>query len=173
VGRIAAIDAAGVAEANRACWNTCGDGYLDGLLAGDGRTTLPGYWAYAFYAGMKGEQVPVASTFSAVTGLATVDRSGTIRILVGRHQGCTNAVAAFCASLPAMPVTLKLRVPSVGAVRMVVEAIPMGPTAATPLRAPIVARPFEQPVAGGEVTVTIPALRDGDAVAMVISPVAR
>ena len=172
VGRIAAIDAANVAEANRACWNTCGDGYLDGLLAGDGRTTLPGYRVYAFYAAMQGKRVPVDSSFSDVTGLAAVDSSGIIRFLVGRHQGCTTAVAPSCPAQPALPVTVTLRVAGAGAVLMRLVAIPMGATAVAPLAAPIASSSVRLAIVHGNVTFTIPACRDGDAYAATISPVA-
>ena len=88
VGQLAAMDAAGVTEANRSCYGTCADGYLDGLLAGDGKTPLPGYWVYALYAKIAGRQLPVATTFTGVTGLATVAPSGQVTVLLGRHQGC-------------------------------------------------------------------------------------
>lgn len=168
VGYIAALEAAGVTGADRSCWNTCQDGWLDGLLAGDGHTTLPGYWVYDFYAGMNGAQLPVSSTFTDVTGLATIEPSGAVQVLVGRHQNCAAAVAATCPILPVSSATVAVKVPFAGSASVTSATVPMGATMLSPLAGPIAQPTQTVPVVGGEVTVTTPALADGDAFEMTI-----
>jgi hypothetical protein len=164
VGLLAALDAAGVAEANRSCYGTCGDGYLDGLLAGDGRTPLPGYWVYAVYAAARGRQVPVATTFTAVTGMATVTASGQVTALLGRHQGCVLTTSGSC---PAAPVSVAVKVGFTGSAQVTLAGIPAGPR---PLAGPLAIPAVRLPVVHGAVSVTIPAMSDGDAVALVVAP---
>jgi hypothetical protein len=173
VGRMAAIERSGVTEANRSCWGTCSDGALDGLLTGDGRTTLPGYWVYAFYATLSGNQVPVTSTFTDVTGLATVERSGAIQVLVGRHQGCTAAVAIFCpilpSAVPATPASITVRTGFGGQAAVRSALIPAGSRGRSPLSAPIEQPVLMLPVVNGTVTIATPSLQDGDAVELTIT----
>jgi hypothetical protein len=163
VGQLAAVDAAGVTEANRSCFGTCADGYLDGLLAGDGRTPLPGYWVYALYAKITGRKVPVASTFTDVTALATVTPSGSVGILLGRHQGCVPQTPA-CGP---KAVSVLVKVPFSGAATVSVASIPGG---IGPLAFPNVQPSIRQQVTGGVVSVTTPAFNDGGAVAVTVTP---
>jgi hypothetical protein len=164
VGFLAALDAAGVAEANRSCYGTCSDGFLDGLLAGDGRTPLPGYWVYAAYAAARGRQVPLATTFTGVTGMATVTPSGQVSALLGRHQGCALTTMGPC---PAAPVSVAVKVGFTGSADVTLAGIPAG---AGPLPAPLAVPAIRLPVVRGTVSVTIPAMSDGDAVALVVAP---
>lgn len=167
VGYISALEAAGVTEANRSCWNTCTDGSLDGLLTGDGVTTLPGYWVYDFYAGMQGQQLPVTSSFTDVTGLATVNGSGTVQVLVGRHQGCNPATSPTCPAAPPAPASISVRVPFAGNASVASALIPAGSAA---LAAPVTQPAQTISVAGGVVTITTPALSDGDAIEISVTP---
>lgn len=169
VGRIAALDEANVAGANRSCWGNCSAASLDGLLAPDGLTRLPDYWVYAFYASMAGHTVPVSSTDTGVTGLATVDGTGTVKVLVGRHQSCTAAVSVFCPVLAAGQVSVKVQIPRASRVRVTVAPIPLGATTTAPLTSlsPVT---NTQAVVEGSVTITTPALFDGDAAEITVNP---
>jgi hypothetical protein len=162
VGQLAAMDDAGVTEANRSCYATCDDGYLDGLLAGDGRTPLPGYWVYALYAKITGRQLPLATTFTGVTGIAVTAPAGPVTVLLGRHQGCSAPTAACRPGT----VPLLVRVPFRGRVTIAVAIIPGG---LRPLAFPVVEPPVQRTVTQGEVSILTPVIDDGDAVAVTIS----
>jgi hypothetical protein len=168
LGRIAALEAANVDEANRACWSTCGDGYLDGLLAGDGHTTTPDYWVYAFYASMTGKRVPVTTTASSVTAFAAVE-SGTVRVLAGRHEGCRPDL--YCPGQPTVPagdVTLTLHVPFTGNATITIAAVPAGNA---PLPGPVQQQPITRSVApDGTLQITLPQVADGDVWQVTASP---
>ncbi|MGH9051166.1 MAG: hypothetical protein ACRDY4_15665 [Acidimicrobiia bacterium] len=171
-GRIAALETANVDEANRTCWGTCGDGSLDGLLTGDGETTYPAYWVYAYYAQMSGNRVPVTTSNTSVTAFATSAPDGTVRVLLGRHQGCRPDLQPpnACANPPVAEgeVTLEVRVPAPAAAVVTVEAIP---AAAAPLAAPVAKLAFPAAVAlDGVVTVPLPDVADGDALQITIDP---
>lgn len=167
VGYIAALEAAGVNEADRSCWSTCTDGSLDGLLAGDGATTLPSYWVYDLYAAMTGERLPVTTSFTDVTGLATVNSSGTIQVLLGRHQGCNTATSSTCPAAPPAPATITVRVPFGGNASVTSALVPAGSGA---LDAPVAQPGQTVPIAGGVATIATPALSDGDAIEITVSP---
>jgi hypothetical protein len=170
-GRIGALEAAAVDGAQRTCWGNCADGYLDGLLAGDGRTTMPTYWVYAFYGAMSGRVLPVTTTNSGVTGLATIDSDNTIRILIGRHEGCAPQLqAADCPHQPVLgkaDLRVDVRIPFVGPATLGIARIPAvigslaGPVAES--SSPLVAT-------AGTVPVTLPAVGDGEALEITITP---
>jgi hypothetical protein len=172
VGRIAALEAADVDQANRTCWGTCEDGWLDGLLTGDGETTYPNYWVYAYYAQMSGNRAPVTTSNTSVTAFATTGADGTVRVLLGRHQGCNPGIQGErCPNQPVLAdgdVTLQVRVPSRAVALVTAQAIP---AAAAPLAAPVakVTLPVSVTV-DGVVTVPLRGVGDGDAWQITIDP---
>jgi hypothetical protein len=172
VGRIAALEAADVDQANRTCWGTCGDGWLDGLLANDGETPYPAYWVYAYYARMNGNRVAVTTSNTSVTAFAVTDADGTVRVLLGRHRGCNPEIQGDenCPGQPFLPdgeVTLRVRVPSSLAL-VTTEAIP---AQARPLAAPELRLRLPAAVAvDGVVTVPLHGVGDGDAWQITIHP---
>lgn len=170
VGWLSALDSAGVTGAGRACWDGCGP-TLDGLLDNDGGTPRPSFWAYAFYAGMTGQAIPVSTSYTDVTGLAALGGNGAISVLVGRHQSCTTVVNRACPSYAAAPVTVRIQVPGATTATVSTALIPMGSTVASPLRQ---LSPTETTVSvvDGWATVTTPNLRDGDAVEIAVTPAA-
>jgi hypothetical protein len=171
-GRIAALERADVDEANRTCWwGTCVDGYLNGLLNSDGHTTMPAYWIYAFYASMVGERVPVTTSFSEVSGFATVDND-TVRVLVGRHRGCAPAIQPqICTFQPAVTpgdVTVTVRVPFSGSARVTIASVP---ASAGPLPAPVnETTQTVTPDGNGNAAITLPQVGDGDAWQVTVRP---
>ena len=168
VGWIAALDQAGVAGAGRSCWDGCGPS-LDGLLTADGSQPRPAFWVYSFYAHMTGATVPVTSSFTDVTGVASVASDGTISVLLGRHQNCTSAISLECPSFAAEPVTVQIQVPGANSATVTLATIPMGTTEASPLYQLTPSR-FTVPVTNGVVSLSTPALRDGDAVEITVTP---
>lgn len=168
VGWIAALSQAGVTGAGRSCWNDCGSA-LDGLLASNG-APLPSYWVYSFYASMTGRSVPVTSSYTGVTGIAAVGGNATISALLGRHQNCTRAVDWRCPSLPAEPLSLEIQVPNATAATVTMAVIPMGLTSSSPLNK-LSPSTISVPVTNGVAGVTTPALQDGDAIEVTITPV--
>lgn len=187
VGRLAALDDAGVTEANRSCYGTCGDGFLDGLLAGDGVTPLAGYWVYVSYAAMTGRRVPLTTSFRDVTGLGVVGADGSVRILLGRHQGCgvggeppgpaggparpagagghPQSPADLCAPA-AVPVSVRL--PSGSSTVTVTAAVI--PRTSRVLPAPVAGPAQTIAVHDGSLAVATPTMADGDAVVITIRP---
>jgi hypothetical protein len=170
LGRVAALESANVDEANRACWSTCADGFLDGLLSGDGRTTMPNYWVYAFYASMAGNRARATSTVSSVTAFAATDESQTTRVLVGRHEGCRPDLAT-CPNEPAVPtgdVTLSVRVPFTGNAAVTLAAVPAGNA---PLAGPVQQQQVTGTVASdGTLQVVLPKVADGDVWQATVKP---
>ena len=171
VGRLTAVEQANVDQANRTCWGTCGDGWLDGLLANDGQTPYPGYWVYAFYAAMNGERAQVTTTNMFVTAFATVASDG-VRVLVGRHEGCAPQIQGpNCPNQPTLSpgdVTVRIKVPYSGNVDVTTAAIP---AAAAPLAGPVDGTTTTVTVnPDGTIDVTLPGVGDGDAWQVTVTP---
>lgn len=167
VGRIAALDAAGVNGANRSCWSDCAAS-LGGILTPDGLTPLAGYWAYAFYSGMSGSTVPVTSSYTDVTGLASVDSTGQVKALIGRHQSCV-LISVYCPALPTQSATVAVQVPNASTAEVTMAVIPAGSSLTAPLTSLSPTTSTVQ-VTEGSVTVSTPALHDGDAVEITVTP---
>jgi hypothetical protein len=154
IGWISSLESAGVAEAGLACWHEpdvqgrrvteCGDGSLDGLLQPGSGLPQSLYWVYRLYAQMPGLRVSTSASDAATTAYATYDeRTGQIRVLIGRHAGCTATVRADCrqpsgATPPPEPVTLRIRAPG-----------GWGAAVITTLRIPNVTGPLPAPVSSG------------------------
>lgn len=192
-GWIAALEAAKVDQANRACWietsagtsySECSKGSLDGLFTPtfDGRQTeqpQANYWVYRFYAGMQGNLLTTTTSDNTVTALATNDATTrTIALLVGRHKSCTAAVNPDCTTANA-PEVGGIPTPAPAAVNISVAY----PYAATTVTATITDIPnvrgaMSQPasttmtltVSNGTVTVPLAAVADGDAYTVTITP---
>lgn len=168
VGHIAALDAAGVDGANRSCWSDCAAS-LDGILTRDGQSTLSGYWVYAFYSGMSGSKVPLSSSYTDVSGLASVDSSGNVKALIGRHQSCV-LISVYCPALPAEPATVSVQVTNASAAQVTMAVIPVGSSLTAPLTSLSTTTTTVQ-VTDRSVTFSTPGLHDGDAVEITVSPI--
>lgn len=168
VGRIAALDGARVDGANRSCWGNCGAS-LDGLLSNDGQSTLPGYWVYSFLSEMRGMAVPVASSYTDVTGVASVNSAGQIQVLVGRHQSCNRLSSIYCPVYQASQATVSVQVPNASTAQVTMAAIPLGSTLSAPLTS-LNPTTLTEPVVNGSMTLTTPSLSDGDAVEITVVP---
>ncbi len=90
IGYMAAIEAAGVAEANHSCSSSTGcSNSLDDLLVSTsaGFETSATYWPYLYYAQMSGSTIPVTSSEQQISGLATLNSTtNTLMVLLGRHD---------------------------------------------------------------------------------------
>ena len=115
----------------------------------------------------------VASTSSwQVDGLATRnDPSRTVRVLLGRHWSCNRPVNVWCthdAKIKPASVTVSIAWPYGSApVSLAAWRLPAGTSAVTamPLLRSSVVRPR-----GGTLTLTLPAVNDGDAISIVGHP---
>jgi hypothetical protein len=170
VGWLATMQEAGIAVANRSCWDRapesagdsgpyseCSEG-LDGLLRADGATPQPLYWVHRAYAALTGSMAAVTSTDVDTSALASVDASATtLTVIVGRHRQRAHDGRV------ASDVQLDIAYPFAGqAVTVSVERIPdldtPGPlTAAQPVSSGTAA------ISNGVVHVDLPGFRDGDA----------
>jgi hypothetical protein len=174
-GMISALERAGVAGANRSCWNDCWNPGLDGLLAQTGSTwtgTLPQYWAAKAYADMSGgTRVATDSTYTwRLDGLSVrQDGSSTVRVLLGQHWGCDQPNNGWCQNtyaVPAISTLVTIDWPySSPAAAVTVGRIPAGQT---PISGPVVVvSSARTAVNGGQLSVTIPQAADGDAYTIV------
>jgi len=176
LGDVAALERASVDRAGRSCWteqvpgtgpyDDCAAPTLDGLMALDGSTPRAGYWVYATYARMTGRVVATASSDAAVSVLATRDdASAHVVAMVGRDVSCLPGVNSSCTQPDAVTVApvavaVRVRVPwSQPAARVGISLVP--PTWA-PLAAPVPVFQGTLPVARGMVTMTLPAVADGE-----------
>ena len=178
------VENAGVLEIGTT-YDQCMAGTMDGLFtsiydtpsATNGVTDQPlqpaaNYWVYRFYANMSGAVLPTSTSDNSMTALATKnDATSTMDILVGRHQSCTSQVNTDCnannapevAYLPtplATPATITVSYPyPATSVTASITNIPnmRGPVAQPPAQTQML------PVTNGTVTITLPAVSDGDA----------
>jgi hypothetical protein len=165
VGYIAALEQAGVNEANRSCTPNkgCAD-LLDDLLVHSGGTLEPShaYWPYWFYAQMNGAVVPVTSSAEAVSGFAALDTAQrTLRILLGRHEiqvsGNRNGQSASIA------VAVPWSSPSVQ-----VQLQPFANGAGAEFQPPVTTQTV--PVTHGSVTISLPYLGPENAYGITVTP---
>jgi hypothetical protein len=156
-GRIAALEAAKVDEANSTCFSECGSGSLDGLLTSDTGGTRPVYWVRAFYAQMTGRTVATSSTASQVDAFATNDPStSTLRVLVGRHDARATESVSVTIRLPwsASSVTI-------GTQPIASGTAAVGSPASTTTTAQVV---------NGQVTIMLPTVNNSDAYTLTLTP---
>jgi hypothetical protein len=136
-GYIAALERAGVDEANTTCGLRndevayCYAGTLDGMLSKDHTTPRPLYWVHVAYAEMTGTRVDVTSSVPYLSGFATSGGGGgPWKVLLGRNQSCTAGPNPRCdqpssATPDPTPLTVAVRVGGPDrALHAVVEHIP-------------------------------------------------
>jgi hypothetical protein len=184
-GYLAEEDHAGVAMASRTCWPYPGDTSsqsivadcfgptLDTLFAKGTQTPLVSFWVLADYATMNGTKLWSASTDPALSELAVTDGAGTTSILLGRHQTCSGWTAGYGAcpvTVPPPPIatTINLLVPS-GATSATVQVQELPDTLNAMATAPASALQTVR-VSGGVATLTLPAVADGEAYFITVSP---
>ncbi|HEX3899493.1 MAG TPA: IPT/TIG domain-containing protein [Mycobacteriales bacterium] len=172
-GYFAAEDQAGVDEANRSCWHSC-TANLGGLLNADGNPN-PNYWAMADYGSMMGTRVDSEVSDLNLSSLAVTDTSGTTRVLLGRHQTCSQPTtgSGYCSGpstlAPAVPTTVQVALSSSApAAAVTVQEIPnsladMTTAPATTTQA--------VPIVNGLVSVSIPSFGDGEAYFLTVTPI--
>jgi hypothetical protein len=180
-GYVAAEDQAGVDEGNRSCWrvpgtsdtNTCFEPNLGGLLNSDGNPN-PNYWVMADYGQMSGTRVSSEESDVNVSALAVTDASGTTRVLLGRHQTCSQPTTGSYCSGPknlaaAVPATVQVVVPpSAASASVGIQEIPnsLADTTTAP------ATTTESvPVSNGLASISIPSFGDGEAYFLTVTPV--
>jgi hypothetical protein len=187
-GYLAEEDRAGLAEANRTCWGYPGDSSpqavyqdcfgpnLDQLLNPDG-VPNNSYWVYADYASMTGDQVWSATSDTNLSSLSVTDSSNTTRILLGRHQTCSgwtgvsNSATNYCpaeAAPPTIPTRVNVLVPT-GATSAAVTVQEIADGYGDQPKAPAT-KSSEVAVAYGLAQVTLPAVGDGEAYFLTVTP---
>lgn len=178
------IEKTGITEAGQS-YSECGYGSVDGLFTStldtpsstNGLTDAPSqpdanYWVYRFYAGMTGNLLPTTTSDNTVTALATNDSSTqTMSILLGRHKSCTPSVNVDCTTTlapetaaiptpPSTPVSVSVAYPY--SATSVTASIADVPNQRGPVSQPV-AQQQTLPVVNGTVTISLPAVSDGDA----------
>jgi hypothetical protein len=181
-GEIAALEHAGVTYADRTCWVTATDpaspggcnsypSTLDELLLSTGDRAAA-YHVFAAYAALQGTLVSTSPSDVTFSELGAIDGAGTLRLLVGRHVGCTAAVNADCPfpaswTPPPVDVPISVTLPWSGSARVVVQRIP---NVRGPVPAPITVTSTVMTVTGGQLNVLLPTFADGDAMTITVQP---
>jgi hypothetical protein len=174
IGYFRAFEDSGVVQANRACWGEqeCTSD-LGGLVTPAGNTTSV-WWAHRAYLRMADQdRMQVSSTSPwQVDGIASrEDGLRTVRVLLGRHWSCDRDENPWCTdTVDVGPASVSVSIAwpygtapvSVTAYRL---AAGVGPVDEMPVIRTAVVRP-----SSGRVTMTIPAVGDGDGVSIVAKP---
>ncbi|HVW81503.1 MAG TPA: hypothetical protein VHB69_11270 [Mycobacteriales bacterium] len=180
-GYLAAEDQAGLAEANRSCWsypgtfdgNTCFRANLGGLLNHDGAPNA-NYWVMRDYAELSGTRVASATSALDVSALAVTDPRGTTRVLIGRHQTCSQPTTGpgYCAGPPrlAAPAALTVRVLVPAGASSAVVGVQVVPDTLRDMTRPPATAHSVVPVRSGVATIGVPALGDGEALFVTVRP---
>jgi hypothetical protein len=167
-----ALEDGGASAANRSCWNDfeCIKLGFGGLQWYDGETTGL-WWAHRFYADLGGlSRMAVASSSSwQFDGLAARDDAGqSVRVLLGRHWWCNQAVNAWCpfeAGIAPASLGVTIEWPyGTAPVQVTVERVPAGING---VPAPTAVSSDVVTPEGGTLAVTIPSVSDGDAISIV------
>ena len=171
VGWLYYLTEAGVDVATRACWpvteasgrrwSDCWAG-LNGLLGEDNSTPQPTYWVHRFYADMA-EQTWLSSQTDDPRAVALAVKSaagGEVTLLAGRLSAAPSG--------PAKPVRFIVRGLPWAAARVKINLVPQG-QAPAPLPAPINGGTCAQPLAQGELSLTVSSFDDGTAIWLQLS----
>jgi hypothetical protein len=181
-GYLAAEDQAGVDEANRSCWeppgsgesNACFDPNLGELLNSDGNPN-PNYWVMVDYGSMSGMRVDSEVSDVDLSALAVTDASGTTRILLGRHQTCSEPTTGpvYCSgpsTLPAaVPTTVQVLLPR-SATSATVGIQPIPNSLADMSAAPVTTNTVVT-LSDGLASITVPSVSDGEAYFLTVTPI--
>ena len=178
VGDFAALEQSGADQGMMTCPTAadCGQ-LLDGLISADGNPQMP-YWVMRAYSEMSGSTLPVSTSGSNFFALATVAPSRTIEALIGRADDCfggDQCPQSQPSTSPQVALSLSLAIPwSTHAVSVSVEPIPNSPTGTgeqntVPMQP--AATTTTASVNSGTARVSIPAVKDGDAFYVVVSPI--
>ena len=181
VGYLSTIARAGIASAERSCWDSCTLATLDGLLTDGGQARTSDYWVRSTYAEMTGQTAASSTSTDSLAALGSIDSShNQVVALIGRLQGC--AVASWCntewrpreSPVPPADVRVHLIVPWTTdrpAIQLSSEtfqpgAAVSGPTPAAPASLTVT------PAGPGatEVSFTIPSFPDGAAYNLLVTP---
>ena len=173
VGYFRQFEEAGVA-ANRTCWNEfeCNAGF-DALFAVSGQPTAT-YWTARAYAELDGGS-PMAVDSSVpwqFDGLANRDdATKTVRALLGRHWFCNAPVNAWCQNDRSVtPTAARVTLEWPYGTEPVTVTVTRMPAGIGVLAAPAPVSSDQMTPADGELTVTLPAVADGDALSVVATP---
>ncbi|HEY3844012.1 MAG TPA: IPT/TIG domain-containing protein, partial [Acidimicrobiales bacterium] len=171
VAYLAALTEAQVDSADRACWGTCANPSLDGLLTLAGLST-PTYYERLVYAATSGNMIATTSSTDTVNAVASYNSSsGVLTALIGRGVGCSQD--ATCATnwpgaTDAAPtsVTVTITVPWTSGLAALALTdfegqTDVAETAPTPANSTATVVPNGS--GGGTVSFSIPSFADGDA----------
>src|SRR5206468_2073130 len=99
-GLLGAFEYNGVAEANRTTQTAASATTYADLFDSNGNPTSV-YWPYQFYGQMLGNLIPIGSSASDVSGVATRATDGTVRVLLGRHANVSASTTGPVVVAPA------------------------------------------------------------------------
>ena len=117
LAHVAALEQAGVTEANRACFETCATGADSLLDPNDGTTPRMTYWGRLAYAHMRGDRIGTTTSDRDTTAMASVG-AHRLTVIVARHSECALHTPSACPGTPGTPIAssgrlvLPMRLPS-------------------------------------------------------------
>jgi hypothetical protein len=187
VGFLSSMAYARVDIANPTCWPVTGadgkpvetcfrrPGTLDGLLLTDGATPTDAWYVHRAYADMTGDGRALLTSSIGdpeASIVATVDRAGVIKVLLGRHTGCQDGIDEDCAAKSYAGderVQAILAVPgAAGPYRVTAERIR---SVAGPSAGGVALPPSTVQAAGGRVDAGSWVVADGEAISLTLTPV--
>jgi hypothetical protein len=177
---LASVEPAGLATANRTCFQTatdtanvmCEPGNLDELLTATGAPDA-NYQVLLAFGRLTGQRIASNPSDASLSALGAIDSGGTVRLLIGRALTCAAAVNPDCNqpsywTPPPTDIPVTVTVPWTGSASVTISRIPDVPGQA--VNAPTVVQTATVPVSAGSVTVTLPQVADGEAWTVSLSP---
>ncbi len=180
VGDFWALESSGADRGMLTCPTDSGcSSLLDGLLGADGQPQMP-YWVMRAYSQMSGSVLAARASGSNLFTLASrVDRTRTVEALIGRADDCFGGAQCpqFHPSLAApLPLVVSFAIPwSLSSVRVTIRRLPdraTNPIGYNDVLTAPAALTVRACVKNGHVDVTVPEVRDGDAMYVTVTPAA-
>jgi len=191
--QLVGIETSGVVGAMRACWwdqdptgstatlyDGCNNGMMDNLLT----PVLPGLvsqpraslWVYDAYRQLAGNRLTTSSTSDFVEALASSSSTSSARVMIGRHWTCLPGKLNPSCPTSWMPSPLpaneqvNVSVPNGIWAINATSILPLWGAVAGPV--PKIGVPLTATVTNGHLSITVPAVADGEVVSIALSRIA-
>jgi hypothetical protein len=176
IGDLTSLESAGVDQAMLTCptSDACNT-LVDGLIGADGSAQMP-YWVMLDYAQQSGARLQASTSGTNWYALATQAGANTLEALIGRADDCWGGQCPQMQASTHQPagLSLSVKIPwSASAVTISVQRLPnsaTNPIGANDVPSAPSAVSSVVPVTGGAAALSIPAVDDGDALYVVVTP---
>lgn len=174
LAHVAALEQAGVAQANRACYEMCASGADSLLDPNDGTTPRMTYWGRLAYAHMHGQRIATTTSDRDTTAMASVRRHR-LWAIVTRHNECELHTPSACPAGQGVPLAgsgplvLPVRLPRGASGHVTVAVTQLSASPENAAKAPPTTRSRYSVGAGHLVQVRLPDIPNGAATVVRIS----